>query len=449
MNKQTTPLEETMTERAGAMPVVSVDPEVLIGRARATQRRRTAFVAGGGVAATIAAIAVGLSLSSGPMHPQPAAPPTPSVSAAEQVLTIDEITRVDAVHDWATALPKGPPVQRELGYQASWEGGRIVVDAGGRQTVLERDVTLLINPVKVADGWLFLATDRPSEEPTRVLHVADDGTVTEVARATHVWQAVVGPDRRQFVVVSSGPGRDGAVRNEATFYSLGRSEVRRVDLGWQAQAATWSGDMVTFVSPPEASTALRSYDLGSGSWRDVPAAVNGAAVSAVRALALPGADGVDPSRALVAVERPAGGGCIHVLAGSVIEAKELLCADDADELRARVSPQGRYAILGMSWSGRVNVNRPARVVDLITGTDAPGIPEELLEVGAPYLYWENAQVLIGQANRVSPVHRSEALFRWDIEARSGQSLEWDPAQAPLGSYSPKTDGAPAVAWYGP
>lgn len=458
MNEQTTTsLEETMTERSAAMPAPFVDPEVLIGRARATQRRRTAFVAGGGVAATIAAVAVGLALPSGPAPQQPAGRPTPSVSAAERVLTIDEAltidqtSRVNAVHAWATALPPGPPVQRELGYRAWRENGRIVVEVGSRQTVLEDDVTMLVNPVKVADGWLFLATDDSGELPTRVLHVGDGGEVTVVARATVVWQAVAGPGGRQFVVVSGDPGADGVLRNTATFHAVGSPDVRRLDLqGWQEpRIATWSGDVVSIPAPPGAETALRSYDLRRGSWQDVRAFANDAAGSSVRPLALLGAEGGDTSRALVAVERPDGSGCIHVLAGSEVESKELLCADLAADLQARVSPGATYAILGRSPLGRVNVDRPARVINLVTGADAPGIPSELLDVGAPNLYWEKEHVLIGQANRVTPVHRSEALFRWDVDAGSGQSLEWDLAASPLPRFDPTSDDAPAVTWHGP
>ena len=108
---------------------------------------------------------------------------------------------------------------------------------------------------------------------------------------------------------------------------------------------------------------------------------------------------------------------------------------------ARVSPDGARAIVGDRHYERFNVNRPTRLIDLDTTTDVNGIPPEVLAVGVGHLYWENNHTLIGQATRVAPVHRSEALFRWDIATSTGEAVEWNPPDGPAWGY---TVGTPEV-----
>jgi hypothetical protein len=167
-------------------------------------------------------------------------------------------------------------------------------------------------------------------------------------------------------------------------------------------------------------------------------------VAGIRVLALPGAHGGDASRALVAVEQPEGRECLHVLAGASLLPDPLGCAEQTGSLYAKVSPDGRHAVVGDRRYGRVNPDRPARVVDLATLTDVEGIPAEVLAVGVLHLYWEDDRTLIGQATRVTPVHRSEALFRWDLALSKGEALPWDLAQSPIAPYTVGSPDEPVL-----
>ncbi|MDV3222827.1 hypothetical protein [Intrasporangium sp.] len=451
-------LEETLEERAGALPPPATSGPALIARARRERRRRTALGTMGGVAAAAAAVLVAVLVTPAgpPERPVgPASTPGSSLSSSpsssqsrdgslgqERPLSIDEIARINAGHAWATALPEGPPVERDLGYRAWREAGRIVVEIGGRQAKLPRDVRLLALPVRLADGWLFLAQRGWGERPAqRVFHVSEEHGSRLVVGAEAVWQIVAAPGGRRFAVVSADPGADGSLVSRLSIHSTDGTEERRVQLPqWEEpRIATWQGDVITLPAPSGGVTPLRRLDLGTGRWSDVRAPASFGEISAIRVLALPGAMGGDPSRALVAVEEPDGKECLHVLGAAGLIPDSLGCAEQTGSLHATVSPDGRHAIVGDGHYDRVNPDRPARVVDLATLADVEGIPAEVLAVGVRHLYWENDHTLIGQATRVSPVHRSEALFRWDITSSRGEALDWDLAQSP---FPPITVGAP-------
>ena len=129
-------LEETLRERAASLPLPVPDGAELIDRAGRQHRRRAALGTLGGVAATAAAALVAVlampsTAPEGPPTPASARPPSTSASESpfgQEPLSIDDIARVDAVHAWATALPPGPTVERDLGFDAWREDGRIVLD---------------------------------------------------------------------------------------------------------------------------------------------------------------------------------------------------------------------------------------------------------------------------------------------------------------------------------
>ncbi len=457
-------LEETLQERAGALPSRAPASLALIARARRERRRRTALGTMGGLAAAAAAVLVAVLVTpaGSPDRPvKPASTPGSSLSSSssspqaqgepleqERPLSIDEIARVNAGHAWATALPAGPAVERDLGYRAWRESGRIVVKVGGRRSVMPSDVGLLSSPVRVADGWLFLAhRSRDIGHAHKVVHVGGSRGSSVIAEAQVVWQVVAAPDGRRFAVVSADPGADGALQSELSIRSADGAQERRVDLSeWEEpRIATWQGDVLTLPAPPGGSTPLRRLDLGTGRWSDVRAPASFGAISAIRVLALPGADGGDASSAFVAVEQPDGKGCVHVLATGGLRSDSLACSEHVDGLSAKMSPGGAYAIVGEYHYGRVNPDRPARVLDVATLTDVDGIPAEVLGVGVRHLYWEDSHTLIGQATRVTPIHRSEALFRWDLDSSTGQALAWDLAQSPGAPYTVGGSDEPAVA----
>lgn len=456
-------LDETLQERAEALPSPAPSGPALITRARRERRRRTALGTMGGVAAAAAAVLVAVLVTPAGPPERPVGPAStagsslsssPSSSQAqdgssgqERPLSIDEIARINAGHAWATALPEGPPVERDLGYRAWRESGRIVVEVGGRRAVMPPDVGLLSSPVRMADGWLFRAhRSWDTGHAHKVVHVGAERGSTLIAEAQAIWQVVAAPGGRRFAVVSADPGADGALLSELSIRSADGAEERRVELsGWEEpRIATWQGDVVTLPAPSWGSTPLRRLDLATGRWSDVRPPASFGEISAIRVLALPGADGGDASRAFVAVEQPDGKGCVHVLATEGLTPDSLACSEHVDGLSARMSPGGAYAVVGDYHYGRVNPDRPARVLDAASLTDVEGIPAEVLDVGARHLYWEDEHTLIGQATRVTPVHRSEALFRWDLDSSTGQALAWDLAQSPSRSYTVGGPDEPAV-----
>lgn len=456
-------LEETLHERAGAMAGPVPSAASLIDRARRERRRRTALATVGGAAATAAAVLVGVlaTPSATPQRPAPASSRTPTTSTsvtAEEPLTIDEATRANAVHDWATALPAGPPVELDLGYRARRQGDRLVIEIGGEQGVVPSYVKQeggsryevpggsLSNPVQVADGWLFRWRTNLTDVARRALHVSNELEITVVAQADDIRQVVAGPEGRRFAVVAGVMGPGGVVRYEVSVHSLDGSAVRRVQLGDRTEPtiATWQGDVLTLAWPGGGEAGLGRYDLASGRWSDVPPPDAAGDVAAVRVVALPGDHGGDPSTALVAVERRDGTECLHLLEGAVVAPGSLGCAADVGDMAAEVAPGARYVLIGDARYGRVNTDHPARVLDVRTLRDLAGIPPEVLAVGVRHLYWEDDHTLIGLATRVSPVHGAEALFRWDLETASGESLPWDPAQSPFHSYTVGSPEEPAI-----
>ncbi|HET6665814.1 MAG TPA: hypothetical protein VFG98_00890 [Intrasporangium sp.] len=448
-------LEETLYDRAGSMPLPVPAGVKLIDRAGRQRRRRAALGTMGGVAATAAAalIAVIAMPSTAPERPaRPASSRAPSTSVSEapvgqQPLSIDDIAGVNGVHAWATALPPGPAVQRELGYDARREDGRIVLQNGGRRAVLDPDVQLLSRPTKVADGWLFAAHEGSLMPATRVLHVRTDLQVTVVAEAEDVRQVVAAPGGRGFAVVTGSADPDEDVTGTVTFFSAADRQERHLELpGWREPLiATWDGDVVTFPAPGGLPTPLRSYDLGTGRWSDVPLPPYLADVTDVRVLALPGAWGGDPAIALVEVDRSGGATCAHLIEGADIAPRQILCGGSgSSSLMATVSPDGARAIIGDRYYERFNVDRPTRLIDLSTMADVAGVPPEVLAVGVGHLYWENEHALIGQATRVAPVHRSEEHFRWDLATSTGEALEWRFADGPLLRFTPGAADEPAI-----
>jgi hypothetical protein len=448
-------LEETLHERAASLPLPVPAGVELIDRAGRRRSRRAAMGTIGGVAATaaaalIAVLAMPATTPERPGGPASSQAPTTSVSegpVGQQPLSIDDVARVNGVHAWATALPPGPAVHRDLGYAAWREDGHIVLQIGGRRVPLAEDVQLLSHPTRVADGWLFAAHDGTSLPATRVLRVGTDLEMTVVAEAEDVRQVVAAPEGQGFAVVTGSANPDADVTGTVTFFFADGRQERRLELpGWREPLiATWDGDVVTFPVPGGLPTPLRAYDLRTGSWSDIPLPHALADVTDVRVLALPGARGGDTARAIIAVERSSGAGCAHLIAGSDIAPKAILCgASKSSSLIATVSPDGALAVIGDRYYERFNVDRPTRLIDLGSMTDVAGVPPEVLAVGVGNLYWENAHALIGGANRVAPVHRSEALFRWDLSTSAGEALEWRMADSPLPRYTPGTPDEPAV-----
>jgi len=277
--------------------------------------------------------------------------------------------------------------------------------------------------------------------------VGTDLETSVVAEGEDIRQVVAAPGRRGFAVVTGSASPDEVARGAVTFFSADGREERHVELpGWQEPLiATWVGDAVTFPAPGGLPTPLRSYELRTGSWSDIPLSPAMADVTDVRVLALPGARGGDTGRAIVAVERSSGTWCAHLMEGYDIAPEAILCAESGSaSLLASVSPDGARAVIGDRYYERFNVDRPTRLIDLGTLTDVPGVPPEVLAVGVGHLYWENEHALIGGANRVSPVHRSEALFRWDLRTSTGEALEWRLADSPVPTYTPGTPDEPAV-----
>ncbi|WP_353508463.1 hypothetical protein [Intrasporangium sp.] len=447
-------LEETLHERAGSMPLPVPAGVELIDRAGRKRRRRAAVGTLAGAATAAVAVVAFLGIPSpAPERPvRPASSQAPSTSASEspvrqRPLSIDDVARVNRVHDWAIALPPGPAVKRDLGYRAWREDGHVVLQIGGRTVPLAERVQLLSHPTKVADGWLFAAHDSTSLPATRVLHVGTNLGVTVVAEADEVRQVVAGPGGRGFAVVTVSASRDEIMPGTVTFFSAEGRQQRHLELpGWQEPLiATWHGDVVTFPAPGGSPTRLRSYDLRTGQMSDVRLASSQADVTDVRVLTIPGAWGGDPAAALVAVERSTGVECAHLIEGADIAPQPILCGpSDASWLIAKVSPDGTKAIIGDRYYERFNMDRPTRLIDLGTMTDVAGVPPEVLAVGVGHLYWENEHVLIGGANRVAPVHRSEALFRWNLSTSTGEALEWRLADSPVAGYTPGTPDEPAV-----
>jgi hypothetical protein len=442
MSDQTTrTLDETFRERTDALTPADFTPGRIMGTARRHQRRQRTYGALGGVAA--AAVVVALALQSGQVT---SAPPTPAgtSSSLETALTVDQVARANASHAWALSLPAGPPEHRDLGYELARRGDRVAVTLDRGEALLPQGVRAVSSPTKVADGWLFIGHgyDSTGEKSldqlgSTLLHVGADLTVRTVLRADVVVSVLPSPDGRRAAVVTGTRNPDGQVEPDtAHFLTLGSAESVQVALPdpEASTAATWDGDRVVFLGDVRRrwGSRIHVYDLAEGRWwvEHVPR-LDGA--DSVSLLAAPGAQGGSTSRSLVVLLGDAQA-CVHLMDGSTIGEEQLACAptgtDLYTEVFARVSPAGRFAVVGQGWNGRVNTGPPARVIDLATGRDVVGIPRQALDVGAFFLMWENDHALVGQATRATPVHDSATHFRWDLTTPSGESLGWDPAGGP-------------------
>ncbi len=439
-------LDETLQERVEALPPADFTADGIRRAARRKQRRQRTYGALGGAAA--AAVVVALALQSGQLSsapPQPAQGPVP----VQTSLTIDQAARANASHAWAASLPAGPPEDRQLGYELVRRGERVAVIRDRGEALLPEGVAAVSSPTKVADGWLFIGhgPDQRGEAGvdhlgSTMIHVRDDLTVRTLVEADVVTGLLPSSDgQRAAVVTGTRSGEDQVEHDTVRFLRLDTTESLHVALGEPeaSMPATWVGDRVTFVGQllHLGSPRLAVYDVAERRWLSQQPPVLDGRASQIGLLAAAAAQGGSTSQALVALlgeERA----CAHVLDGSAVADQPLFCAPSDVELRVRVSPGGRYAVVGQARGGRLNVGEPARIIDLSTGRDVPGVPQELLDVGAFFLMWEDDQTLIGQATRATPVHDAAAQFRWDLVTRTGESLEFDPEQGPMPRSGPES-----------
>lgn len=429
-------LAETFQERTEALPPADFTPDRLMRAAQRQHRRHRAYGALGGVAA--AALVVTLALQSDQLT---TAPPVPAATSnpLETALTVDQVVRANASHAWAVSLPAGPPEQRDLGYQVVRRGDRVGVVLDRGEALLPEGVRAVSRPTKAADGWLFIGhrADLTGERGVDlvgsvVLHVSDDLTVRTVTEADAVASILPSPDGRGLAVVTGRRSGD-AIEYDGRRFFLASGET--VDVPFPnpeaASIATWDGDLVTFVGRDGSGTStVHVYDLSRRRWTAVPLPGASARDTTVALAAAPAAHGAPTNLALV-VLHGLDESCLHRMTKSSVLAEPLVCGSSELGLVARVSPGGRYAVVGQGWNGRVNTGPAARVIDLATGRDVAGIPRQLLDVGANFLIWEDDHTLIGQATRATPVHDAATQFRWDLATSSGQSLGWDPTQGPM------------------
>lgn len=437
MSDQTTrTLDETFRERADAIPPADLTPARFIRAARRQQRRHRAYGALGGVAA--AAVVVALALQSAQVS---SAPPVPAATShpQETALTVDQVARANASHAWALSLPSGPPEARALGYELRRRGDRVAVVLPAGEALLPAGVRAVSSPTKVADGWLFIGHGADptgegglSELGSSVLEVRADLTVRTLVEADVVASILPSPGGRGLGMVT-GRVDSGTVQHERALFVLDSGDTVDVALPdpGAAAIASWVGDRVVFMGDARRmwGSRIHVYDLAERRWwvEHVPR-IDGA--STVGLLAAPAAQGGSLSRSIVMLHGDAQS-CAHLMDGSDIDEEQLACAPSDVGLTVRVSPGGKYAVVGQGWHGRVNTGAPARVIDVATGADVPGVPRQLLDVGAQYLIWEDDHTLVGQATRATPVHDAATLFRWDLATRSGESLPWDPIQGPV------------------
>jgi hypothetical protein len=313
----------------------------------------------------------------------------------------------------------------------------VVLDRG--EALLPEGVRAVSSPMKAADGWLFIGhrADLAGEQGvdlvgSTVVHVGDDLTVRTVTEADAVGSILPSPDGRGLAVVTGRRGADTVDYDGRRFF-LASGET--VDVGFPnpeaAAIATWDGDRVSFVgSDGSGASEVHVYDLGKRTWTGAPLPGSSMRDTTVTLAASGGALGAATNFAVV-VLHGLEQSCLHRMTGSSVLAEPLVCGSNDRELLARVSPGGRYAVVGQGWNGRVNTGPAARIIDLTTGLDVAGVPPQLLNVGATFLIWEDGHTLIGQATRATPVHDAATQFRWDLATASGQSLGWDPTQGPM------------------
>ena len=429
-------LDETFHERADGLPPAEFAPERIMRAARARQRRQRAYGVLGGAAA--AAVVVALALQSGQTT---SAPPRPAgtSNSMEEVLTLDQAARANASHAWALSLPPGPPESRQLGYAVERRGGQVAVVLDRGAALLPPEVRAVSSPTRVADGWLFIGhrADSTGEHGadalgSMVLHLGDDLAVRIVTEAEVVGSMLPAPDGRGFAVVT-GLRRADTVEYHGRRFVLASGDT--VDVQFPnpepAAVATWAGNRVSFVGAdgPGAS-GVQVYDLAKKAWTEESLPGSSMRDTTVTLAAAAGANGGSTDLAVVAL-RSLDESCLHRMTGSSVGTEPLLCGPNDRNLLARMSPDGRYAIVGEGWNGRVNTGGPARVIDLRTGADVPDVPHQLLDVGAFFLSWEDDHTLVGQATRAKPVHDAATLFRWDLATSRGESLGFDPAGGPL------------------
>lgn len=455
-------LDETFRERTDALAPADFTPDRIMRAARGQRRRHRAYGALGGVA--VAAVVIGLALQSGPLNTAPPMPAGTSagVSSPMETLTSEQVARANAGFAWAMGLPPGPPESRSLGYEVvgrgeltvgSERGGierqpeRVAVVLQRGEALLPPGVRAVSSPTKVADGWLFIGhgDNRTGEGGidqlgSTVLHVGEDLTVHTVVAADVVASILPSPDGRRAGVVTGAVSGQGEVEYDAArFVTLASGETVEVALpdSDAGAIATWEGAEVAFVGRQGVpSSRIHVYDLAERRWSvEDPPRVGGHSAP-VSLLAAPAAQGASTGQSFVVLQGVDSRSCVHLMDGSSI-GPELVCVPGDREGHVRVSPGGRYAVVGGGFPGRVNPGPPARIIDLATGRDVAGVPAQLLDVGAYYLIWENDHALIGQATRATPVHDSATLFRWDLHTSSGESLAWDAGAGPM----PHFDGA--------
>jgi hypothetical protein len=264
--------------------------------------------------------------------------------------------------------------------------------------------------------------------------VRSDLTVRSLLEAEVVASIFPSPDGQRVGVVTGTVSGHGEIAFDAAhFVTLASGDAVDAALpdAHAAAIATWDGDRVTFVGRVGGlpSSRVHVYDLAQRRWTTEDLRVEGG--GSVNLLAAPAAEGGRTSQSFVVVQEADADACVHVMNGAAISPEALVCAPNAFGVLADVSPGARYVVVGQGFTGRVNAGPPARVIEIASGRDAAGVPQQVLDVGAFYLVWENEAALVGRATRATPVHDSATIFRWDLDTSTGESLGWDPTQGPM------------------
>ncbi|WP_323097164.1 hypothetical protein [Intrasporangium sp. YIM S08009] len=406
-------VEETLSERAGAVCVPPVSTNLVVARARRVRRHRTSTGLGAVAAAVAVAVAVGSHLGA-----------TRAVSPTHTNRPSMVSTPPDAgLYGWAEGLPHGPALD-----VTSWPAadhtpaGGVVLHVSDGDIPMPAGVIRLEQPRSIPGGWLFTGVERGdgvTEPSTTVIRVdTRTGTARVVARQAFVGDLLVDADARRFAY-TAGPSVGEMDTLHVVDLAGGRDQQVRLP-AHPGLLSAWQGERLTFV---KGSVDLAVLDLDSTTW----------SATSIRPEFVPAASEIYDSRSLAAYDgrpdtllvtvRTGAGNCIVAVRDSGADQRRVACASTGSaSVRGpwtpmRIAPGGRWMV-AVTHDG-------TKVFDLRTLAPVSGLPPQLGNVNPFDVWWETRDTFVGTADS-SRAFEPDVAYRWNVPDRQGERFDGNP-----------------------
>ena len=405
-------VQETLSERAGAVTVPPVTTHLVVARARRTRQRRASAGLGAVAAAAAVAVVVGSHLAT-----------TRAVGPAQPTRTSSVVTADSGFYEWVSSLPEGPALD-----VTSWPSadrtasGGVVLHVPGKDVPMPAGVIRLEQPRTIPGGWLFTGVERGdgvTEPPTTVVRVDTRARTARVlAREPFVGELLVDSDGRRFAYTAGTRFGESETLHVVDLTGGHDQQVRLP--ARPGLLSAWQGERLTFV---KGGVDLAVLDLGVNTW----------STTSVRPDFLPTGSEIHDSRSLAAYDgrpdtilvtvRTGADNCIIAVRDSGADQRRVACAATGSaSVRGpwtpmRIAPGGRWMV-AVTHEG-------TKVFDLRTLAAVSGLPAQLGNVNPFDIWWETRDTFVGTADS-SRAFEPAVAYRWNVPDQQGERFDSSP-----------------------